>query len=83
MKKGHKKVIKRNGKAYEKLAEHVGRIPLVMISPADTDLIHEGSETRRRFMDSVISQWDQQYLSQLMDYQKILSQRNALLKHFA
>lgn len=83
LKKGHKKVIKRNGKAYEKLAEHVGRIPLVMISPADTDLIHEGSETRRRFMDSVISQWDQQYLSQLMDYQKILSQRNALLKHFA
>jgi DNA replication and repair protein RecF len=83
LKKGHKKVMKRNGKAYEKLAEHVGRIPLVMISPADTDLIHEGSETRRKFMDSVISQWDQNYLSQLMDYQKVLSQRNALLKHFA
>lgn len=83
LKKGHKKVIKRNGKAYEKMSEHVGRIPLVMISPADTDLIHEGSETRRKFMDSVISQWDANYLSHLIDYQRVLSQRNALLKHFA
>ncbi|WP_296312680.1 DNA replication/repair protein RecF [Winogradskyella sp. UBA3174] len=83
LKRGQKKIIKRNGKAYEKFSEHIGFIPLVIISPADRDLITEGSDTRRKFMDSVISQSDKSYLSQLIAYNKILSQRNALLKYFA
>ncbi len=83
LKKGQKKVLKRNGKAYEKFSDHIGFIPLVIISPADRDLIVEGSETRRKFMDSVISQLDSVYLQQLIQYQKVLSQRNALLKYFA
>ena len=83
LKKGQKKILKRNGKIYDKFSEHVGFIPLVIISPADTDLIVEGSETRRKFMDSVISQLDSQYLKQLIQYQKVMSQRNALLKYFA
>jgi len=83
LKKGQKKILKRNGKQYDKFSDHIGFIPLVIISPADRDLIVEGSETRRRFIDSVISQLDSQYLQQLIQYQKILSQRNALLKYFA
>jgi DNA replication and repair protein RecF len=83
LKKGQKKVLKRNGKIYDKFSEHIGFIPLVIISPADRDLIVEGSETRRKFMDSVISQLDSNYLSQLIQYQKIINQRNALLKYFA
>lgn len=82
-KKGNKKILKRNSKAYEKFSDHIGFIPLVIISPADTDLIVEGSETRRKFIDSVISQLDATYLQQLIQYQKIISQRNALLKYFA
>lgn len=83
LKRGQKKVIKRNGKAYEKFSEHIGFIPLVIISPADRDLIIEGSDTRRKFIDSVISQSDKNYLSELISYNKVLSQRNALLKYFA
>jgi DNA replication and repair protein RecF len=83
LKKGQKKVLKRNGKAYDKFSDHIGFIPLVIISPADRDLIVEGSETRRKFMDSVISQLDAPYLQQLIHYQKVISQRNALLKYFA
>ena len=83
LKIGQKKILKRNGKIYDKFSEHVGFIPLVIISPADRDLIVEGSETRRKFMDSVISQLDPQYLKQLIQYQKVMSQRNALLKYFA
>lgn len=83
LKKGQKKVIKRNAKAYDKLSEHIGLIPLVMISPADRDLIAEGSDTRRKFIDSVIAQSDKTYLNHLINYNKVLSQRNALLKYFA
>ncbi|MCA0132250.1 DNA replication/repair protein RecF [Winogradskyella alexanderae] len=83
LKRGQKKVIKRNGKAYEKFSEHIGFIPLVIISPADRDLIIEGSETRRKFIDSVISQSDKAYLTALISYNKVLAQRNALLKYFA
>jgi DNA replication and repair protein RecF len=83
LKKNQKKILKRNGRIYEKFSDHVGLIPLVIISPADRDLIIEGSETRRRFIDSVISQSDQMYLQQLIQYQKVLQQRNALLKYFA
>ena len=83
LKKGQKKILKRNGKQYDKFSDHIGFIPLVIISPADRDLIVEGSETRRKFIDSVISQLDAGYLQQLIQYQKILNQRNALLKYFA
>lgn len=83
VKKGAKKVVKRNDKEYEKLSHHIGRIPLVMVSPYDRDLIAEGGELRRKFMDSVISQTDKSYLNALMGYNKTLSQRNALLKYFA
>ena len=83
LKKGHKKVLKRNGKVYEKIADHIGLLPLVIISPSDRDLITEGSSIRRKFMDGVIGQTDSTYLNQLLNYTKIISQRNALLKYFA
>ncbi|CAM1356388.1 MULTISPECIES: DNA replication/repair protein RecF [Tenacibaculum] len=83
LKRGQKKVLKRNGKAYEKFSEHIGQLPLVIISPADRDLIVEGSETRRKFIDGVISQQDKKYLQTLISYTKTVSQRNALLKYFA
>lgn len=83
LKKGMKKVLKRNGRIYDKFSEHVGFIPLVIISPSDNDLIVEGSETRRRFIDTVISQLDATYLQELINYQKVVAQRNALLKYFA
>ncbi len=82
-KKGQKKIIKRNGKIYDKFSDHIGFIPLVIISPADRDLIIEGSETRRKFIDTVISQGDRSYLQNLINYNKVLAQRNALLKYFA
>ena len=83
LKRGQKKIIKRNGKAYDRFSEHIGFLPLVIISPADRDLIIEGSDTRRKFMDGVISQSDKSYLDALLNYSKILAQRNALLKYFA
>ncbi|UAM99256.1 DNA replication/repair protein RecF [Polaribacter litorisediminis] len=83
LKKGQKKVLKRNEKAYEKFSEHIGQFPLVIISPADRDLVTEGSDTRRKFIDGVISQQNKLYLKDLMAYNKVLSQRNALLKYFA
>lgn len=83
LKRGQKKVLKRNGKNYDRISEHFGFIPLVIISPSDADLITEGSETRRKFIDSVVSQLDTNYLHQLIQYQKLISQRNALLKYFA
>lgn len=83
LKKGQKKVIKRNGKAYDRFSDHIGFLPLVIISPADRDLIIDGSEIRRKFIDGVISQSDKSYLKCLLNYSKILSQRNALLKYFA
>ena len=82
-KRGQKKMIKRNGKAYPKFSEHIGFLPLVIISPADRDLIIEGSDMRRKFIDGVISQGDSLYLQKLLAYNKILSQRNSLLKYFA
>lgn len=83
VKKGSKKILKRNGKNYDKFSEHIGFIPLVIISPADNDLITDGSETRRKFLDTVISQLDSIYLQHLILYQKVIVQRNALLKYFA
>ena len=83
LKRGQKKVVKRNGKEYEKLSNHIGLIPLVIISPADTNLITEGSDVRRKFIDGVIAQSDKLYLQNLIKYNKVLSQRNSLLKYFA
>ena len=82
LKKGKKKTVKRNGKIYKKFSDHIGLIPVVMISPYDRDLIQEGSSNRRKFIDNVISQNNKTYLNQIISYQKILSQRNALLKYF-
>jgi DNA replication and repair protein RecF len=83
LKKGQKKVIKRNAKIYDRFSDHIGFLPLVIISPADRDLIIEGSTTRRKFIDSVISQSDKSYLNSLINYNKVLVQRNSLLKYFA
>lgn len=80
MKRGRKKQFKRNKKEYPRLADHIGFIPLVIVSPADSELIAGGSEERRRFMDVVISQYDRTYLDALVRYNKALQQRNALLK---
>lgn len=83
LKRGEKKTFKKNKKSYDKLADHIGRYPSVIISPYDRDLITEGSEIRRKFMDNVISQSDPIYLDNLVRYNKAVQQRNALLKFFA
>lgn len=78
-----KKIIKKNGKNYERMADHIGYLPSVMISPYDSNLISDSGESRRKFLDSMISQTDSEYLFHLIHYQKTIQQRNALLKHFA
>ena len=78
-----KKIIKKNDKTYERIADHIGFLPSVMISPYDSNLISDGSESRRKFLDAMISQTDSDYLFALIQYQKTLQQRNALLKYFA
>ncbi|MCI5665006.1 MAG: DNA replication and repair protein RecF [Mediterranea sp.] len=80
MKRRQKKQFKRNKKEYTRLSDHIGFLPLVMVSPADNELISGGSEERRRFMDVVISQYDKEYLDALIRYNKALLQRNSLLK---
>lgn len=80
IKRGQKKIVRRGSKPYKRLAEHIGVIPLVMVSPDDHYLISGGSEERRRFMDLVISQYDLPYIDSLLRYNKALQQRNALLK---
>lgn len=77
------KTIKRNGKPYERLADHVGFLPVVMISPADSALIGESGEERRRYMNSVISQFDKLYLDEVIRYNQLIAQRNSLLKEHA
>lgn len=74
------KKFKRNKKSYSKLSEHIGLIPLVLISPMDSKLLLDGSDERRKYMDGVISQFDKQYLDTLIAYNKILAQRNSYLK---
>lgn len=83
IKRGVKKTFKRGQKAYTRLLDHIGLIPLVMVSPEDSELIAEGSDERRRFMDSVISQYNRQYLEDLTNYNALLKNRNALLKQLA
>lgn len=81
VKTGARKVFKQNKKEYEKLSEHIGQFPAVMISPYDKDLISEGSELRRKWMDGIISQFDRSYLGDIQRYAKVLEQRNALLRN--
>jgi len=76
------KLLKRNGKEYQKLSDHVGKYPVVMMSPADSALITEGSEDRRRFLNKIISQYNSEYLDSVLRYNKALQQRNKLLKDF-
>ena len=83
LKRNQKKSFKRNKKEYEKLSSHIGLFPVVMISPYDINLIMDGSEERRRFIDNVISQTDSRYLDELIIYNKHLLNRNALLKQIA
>jgi len=79
---GQKKKVKKNKKEYEKLGEHIGEFPIVVISPYDSNLVSEGSEVRRKYIDSIISQHNKPYLETLIRYNKVLNQRNALLKQF-
>ena len=83
VKRNQKKQFKRNRKDYQRLADHIGLLPLVMISPYDISIIIEGSEERRKFIDNVISQTDSNYLDELIAYNKVLTNRNALLKQIA
>jgi len=83
VKRNQKKQFKRNKKDYQRLADHIGLLPLVMISPYDISIIIEGSEERRKFIDNVISQTDYNYLDELIAYNKVLTNRNALLRQIA
>ncbi len=79
-KRGRHKVCRRNQKAYKRLSEHIGLIPLILVTPQDALLVDAGSEERRRFMDLVISQYDPAYIDALSNYNKALQQRNAMLR---
>ncbi len=83
VKKGQGKLVRRNKKEYERISGHIGQFPLVMIGPADRNLILEGSEVRRKFIDGAISQSNHRYLDDLLQYNRILQQRNSLLRSFA
>jgi len=83
VRKNAKKRFRRNRKEYERLSDHIGLLPVVMVSPGDSVLITGGSEERRKFMNGVISQYDKSYLNDLISYNQALTQRNALLKDFA
>ena len=82
VKRNQKKQFKKNKKEYERLSDHIGTCPMVMITPSDAELIMGGSESRRKFIDGIISQYDKSYLEKLISYNHVLSQRNALLKQF-
>ena len=82
LQRGQKKAVLRDKKAYERISEHIGRFPVVMLSPNDTDVIRDGSEERRKFFDGVMAQLDVEYLENLLQYNRLLLQRNSLLKQF-
>jgi DNA replication and repair protein RecF len=83
VKVGSKKLVKRNKKEYERLSDHIGQFPVVMVSPYDRDLISEGSEWRRKWMDGIICQFNKDYLLDLQSYMRVLEQRNAFLKQLS
>ncbi|MFA7116436.1 MAG: DNA replication/repair protein RecF [Bacteroidales bacterium] len=74
------KIVKRNDKSYPKISEHIGLLPVVMISPSDTALINASGEDRRRFLNMILSQLDSKYLKSLQSYNRVLVQRNHCLK---
>ena len=78
-----KKTLKRGDKAYERISDHLGYMPVVLMAPSDTDLVREGSDLRRKYFDSMLGQLHKPYLQQLIRHQAALKQRNALLKQFA
>lgn len=80
MKRGQKKQLRNGKKDYKRMVDHIGLLPLVMVSPQDGRLIEDGSDDRRRFLDVVISQHNKEYLNRLNTYNALLKQRNALLK---
>jgi DNA replication and repair protein RecF len=82
LKRDGKKQFKKNKKEYQRLIDHIGLFPSVIIAPTDADIINGGSDLRRKFLDGVISQLDREYLENLVQYNKALQQRNALLKYF-
>lgn len=77
---GPSKQLKRDGKNYTRISEHIGELPIVMVSPADSSLVSDSGEQRRRFVNSVLSQMDKEYLSNVQTYNKYLQQRNKILK---
>ncbi|ADB41474.1 DNA replication/repair protein RecF [Spirosoma linguale] len=83
LQRGQRKVLMADKKPYERISEHIGRFPVVLVAPNDTDLVREHSEDRRHFFDGVLSQLDPEYLRNYLMYQQILKQRNSLLKLFA
>ncbi len=82
-KKGQKKAVRRNKKEYERMADHIGLLPAVMICPQYNSIIIGGTEERRRWLDMLLSQFDTLYLQNLINYQKVLQQRNSLIKQMA
>ncbi len=83
LQRGQRKVLMADKKPYERISEHIGRFPVVLVAPNDTDLVREHSEDRRHFFDGVLSQLDPNYLRDYLMYQQVLKQRNSLLKLFA
>lgn len=81
--KGEQKILKNNGKKYKRFSDHIGNFPIVVISPTDSNIILDGSEVRRRYIDSCIAQYNKQYLKNLIEHNKALKQRNALLRRFS
>lgn len=80
LQRGKRKVVRRGGKEYQRLSQHIGLLPLVMVSPMDWDLIRGASDERRRFMDQIISQGNAGYLDALIRYNKAVEQRNSMIK---
>ncbi|AQG81515.1 DNA replication/repair protein RecF [Spirosoma montaniterrae] len=83
LQRGQRKVLMADKKPYERVSEHIGRFPVVLMAPNDTDLVRDHSEDRRHFFDGVLSQLDSAYLRDYLAYQQVLKQRNSLLKLFA
>jgi DNA replication and repair protein RecF len=82
LQRGQRKVLMSDKKAYERVSDHIGRFPVVLVAPNDTDLVRDGSEERRRFFDGVLAQLDQHYLQDLLLYNRVIAQRNGVLKLF-
>ncbi|MVM39867.1 DNA replication and repair protein RecF [Spirosoma sp. HMF3257] len=83
LQRGQRKVLMADKKPYDRLSDHIGRFPVVLMAPNDTDLVREHSEDRRHFFDGVLSQLDSDYLRNYLMYQQVLKQRNSVLKLFA